>query len=207
MRRVEDRVRFLLPLLLLGGCAPKGPQHPPEIEAALRKVEHDPNDAAAYLEMSRAALRQKDFLRARQYLAVAERAPGRDVMTVFRLGVVISVRSGQYDDAVLRCHRYLEKKEDPEVRLLLSAILEATGDLSGAEVQRQVVIAARPDDLHQLIELARFYQRSGTRSGQARAAETYRRYLAKAPAGEDAPQARAALLEQDLEKSVLRRTN
>ncbi len=205
MRRVV--YGLWLSVAAASGCAPKGPQHPPEMEAALHRVEQEPNDAAGYLEMSRVALRQKDYLRARQYLAVAERAPHHDAMANFRLGVVISVRSGQYDDAILRCHRQLERKEDAEVRVLLAAILEATGDTPGAEVQRQLVIAARPDDLHQLIELARFYQRIGSRDGQRRAAQLYRRYLDKAPGGADAPQARAALLAQDLEKSVLRRTN
>lgn len=209
MRPVSPRILGLVLLSSAGlfGCVPKGPERPPAIEAALRHVEQDPNDPGGYLEMARASLRQKDYLRARQYLAVAERAPHHDAMATFRLGVVIAVRSGLYDDATLRCRRQLERKEDPEVRGLLAAILEATGDISGADIQRQLVMAARPDDLHQLIEMARFYQRTSGKQGQRRAAELYRRYLEKAPAGEDAPQARAALLQQDLEKSVLRRTN
>src|SRR5579862_7661698 len=75
----SSSMRRLAVMLLLGawaaGCAPKGPQRPPEVEALLHKVERDPNDAEAFLEMARLSLRQRDLLRARQYLAVAERSP------------------------------------------------------------------------------------------------------------------------------------
>lgn len=185
------------------GCAAR-PERPTELAAALRRVEKNPADGEAYLELSRYYFRQRDYLRARQYLSVAERHPQKDPEALFRLGVLVTVRAGQYDDALVRCERYLERKEDPYVRILLATILESAGDVHGAEVQRQLVLADRPGDLHQLMELGRFYQRTGR---PASAGEIYRRYLSTAPQGDEAPQARAALRAHELSESLPRRTN
>src|SRR5204862_126247 len=83
--------------------------------------------------------------RVRQYLTLAEQHPIKDQDAAFRLAVLISVRSGQYDDAVLRCRRQLEQKEDLHVRLLLASIFEATGRWPEAEIERKLVLAAWPD--------------------------------------------------------------
>lgn len=190
-----------------GGCAtPKAAQHPPELEGAYRRMEREPDRGEPYLEIARHYLHRSDYLRARQYLALGEQRPVKDRDGAFRLGVLISVRAGQYDEAVARCRRQLEAQEDPHVRLLLASIYEGTGKWTEAELERRLVLAAWPDDPHQIIEMARFYQRSSRPDGTERAAELYRRYLEAAPAGPDAPQARAALQAISFNESASRRS-
>ncbi|MCS6915082.1 MAG: hypothetical protein RMK29_12360 [Myxococcales bacterium] len=178
---------------LLSACAPKGPQRPPDLEAAYARLQREPGRAEPYLELARLYLRRGDYLRARQYLAVADQLPVRDARAAFRLAVTIAVRSEQYDEAIARCRRQLEHEESTDIRLLMASLLEATGRWSEAERERRLVLQARPQDLHQIIEMARFYQRSGQPDANERAAALYRRYLELAPQGDEAPQARAAL--------------
>lgn len=199
------RRHVLIALLCLSvsplGCAPKGPQRPPELEAAHRQMEQSPQDPDSYLRLARLYLYRGDYLRGRQYLALGERFPRHDVEQAFRLGVVLAVRAGVLDEAIRRCRQALERKEDVTVRLLLSNVLEAAGRWGEAQVEREMVLAESPADGHQLIEMARFYERSGRPRGEQRAAEYYQRYLASAPAGPEAPQARAALRSLALSQS------
>lgn len=195
-------------------CAPKGPQRPPELEAAHRRAQQHPGDGDAFLDLARRYFEAKDLLRARQYLEVAERLPVRDPQLRLRLALAITVRLGLYDDAVTRIRAQLERGEDPQLRLLLASIYEGMGRPREAEIERLLVQEARPQDTHLLIENARFYQRwraadlarggttrlpAGTPPPDPRAADLLRRYLALSPTGPEAPQARAALRAMELQ--------
>jgi tetratricopeptide (TPR) repeat protein len=207
MRRRLLALVFALAALPAAGCAGAAQsQRPPELEAAYQRMEREPNRSEPYLELARIYFRRGDYLRARQYLTLAEGHPIKDQDGAFRLAVMISVRAGQFDEAIGRCRRQLEAREDAHVRLLLASIFEATGRWSDAELERKLVLSAWPDDPHQIIEMARFYQRSTRPDSAERAAELYRRYLASMPAGPDAPQARAALQAISFNESASRRS-
>lgn len=207
------RGALLLLLATAGACAPKGPQRPPELEAAHRRALEHPGDGDAYLELAQRYFAASDLLRARQYLGLAERLPVRDEKARLHLGLALTIRLGLYDDAVVRIRRELERSEDPQLRLLLASVLEGMGRPREAEIERLMVQGSRPEDAHLLIDNARFYQRWRAaelqRSGgqgttlappDPRAAELLRRYLALAPTGPEAPQARAALRAMELQQ-------
>ena len=115
---------FAISVLPAAGCAGArvASRHPPELEAAYQRMEREPNSSEPYLEIARHYFRRGDYLRARQYLTLAEGHPIKDRDGAFRLSVLIFVRAGQYDEAVARCRRQLEAREDPHVRLLLASI-------------------------------------------------------------------------------------
>lgn len=211
-----------LALAGLGGCAaspavaPDG--LPDALHGALRHLISNPDDVKAQLDLSEMFLRQRDYLRARQYLALAERSqaerapPGRgtgpelesepeiESERMFRLAIVIAVRSQQYQTAVHYCTQRLEKAENAAVRGLLAAVLEAAGDEAGAARQLRLLCALHPDEPRRLYDLARFYERSTHLDRRRLARELYRRYLDTAPAGPDADLARTALSLDQLEQ-------
>lgn len=189
--------RFSVLLLCQWGCATV-PKRPPDLEAGFARMQAAPEQAEGYLMLSRAYLKRGDLLRARQYLTLAERHASeaeRESGAIFQLGVVIAVRSGQHEEAITRCRDALAAREDLRVRRLLAALLEGHGRLEEAEAQWRRLLADRPEDLHLLIEAARFYTRAGRPDSEARAAALYGRYLKEAPQGPDAERARAALRE------------
>lgn len=202
---------LLLALPALGACAPKGPQRPPELAEAHRRIEQRPNDGDAYLDLARYYFAERDLLRARQYLEVAERLHVKDPAARLRLALSITIGLGLYDDAVARIRVQLDKKDDTSLRLLLATVLEGMGRHREAELERRLVQEARPDDAHLLLENARFYQRwRAAELGRARgrgealpsdprAVALLQRCLELAPKGPDAEQARAALRAMELQ--------
>jgi tetratricopeptide (TPR) repeat protein len=184
-------MRGVILFCLLAACA-RAPQRPPDLEAAYRRLEAQPQQGEGYLELARLYLLREDYLRARQYLALAEARPvkDKDRQALSQLALVIAVRSGQYDEAIRLCRQRLEQKEEPEVRRLLAALLEGVSRFPESERERQLLVAALPHDPHPLIELARFYERW---SRPERAVALYQRYLQAAPQGAEADRARAAL--------------
>lgn len=188
--------RFTLVLLLAFGCATTTKvERPPDLALAYKQIEDAPTKSRGYLELARLYFKRGDLLRARQYLTLGERLPipANEELAAFRLGLVISVRGGQHDEAILRSRRYLERREDLEVRTLLATLLEGIGRIEEAELERRHILATNPSDPHQVIELARFYHRLPGKSREEQAVTLYKRYLEKAPLGPEAPQAKAAL--------------
>lgn len=189
-----------------GGCAARsvGPADP--LTEARHRLVENPADPRTQLLLSELYLQQRDYLRARQYLQLAERGlqlerpPELALDRVFRLAITIAVRSQQYSEAIRRCHSRLEQREEASVRALLASLLEATGDEPGAEKNLRLLIEQEPSEPQRLVELARFYERSRIVDRRRLSRELYERYLERAPAGTEAPQARAALVLDDLEQ-------
>ncbi len=185
---------------VLLSCAHTLPEQEDAIAQARRHLAAAPYDVRIHLRLAELYLAQRDYLRARQYLALVERgtsgweAAGIDAARVFRLGIVIAVRGHQLTDAIHRCEEALEREDDLAVRTLLAALLESTGAEHAAERQHRLIIQQHPEDLHQLIELARFYERSSRPDRRLRAQHAYDRYLELAPAGPEAELVRSALL-------------
>jgi tetratricopeptide (TPR) repeat protein len=195
-------------MALVLGCAPKDVVRPDPLEQARQQMLAVPQDAGVYFHLAELYLDRHDYLRARQYLALLERnqsawaTAGIEEGAVFRLSVLCAVRSQQYIDAIERCQRRLETGEDLGTRVLLATLLEALGDESAAERQRRLILLQHPQDHHQIIEAARFYERSLRMDRLTQAQELYRRYLTAAPTGPEAGQARAALETQRLAAAV-----
>lgn len=194
------------------GCAARPVAAPDPLSEARQRLVQQPADPRTQLELSELYLQQRDYLRARQYLQVAERslqvqpAPGPriDPEQIFRLGITIAVRSQQYSEAIRRCLERLEQNEDAATRALLATLFEATGDERGAERNLRLLTKQHPDEPHRLMELARFYERSSISERHRLSRDLYRRYLTSAPTGDEAPQARAALALDDLEQRASR---
>jgi tetratricopeptide (TPR) repeat protein len=194
---------FLFAALCSGGCATTTPPPPADpLLAARQRLVADPGDVRTLLDLAELYMHSGDYLRARQYLTLAERLGARalpagvDGNRVFRLGILIAVQGHQYTDAIRRCQQHLGRAaEDAKVRGLLASLLEATGDELGAERQWRMLILLHPEEGHYLLELARFYGRTSRADRQLLARRLYARYLEVAPQGNEAAQARAAILE------------
>lgn len=198
---------LLVAAALAAGCAQKEPRDADPLSAAQRRLLSAPGDLDTHLELSAAFLRQGDYMRARQYLSVAQHGlavqPGAraDSERLFRLAIVIAVRSQQYAEAIRRCTQRLEEGEDAAVRGLLALLLEAVGDEEGAVRQLRLQIALHPQEPQRLVELAQLYERSPQLERRRLAHELYRRYLEVAPSGPQAALARAALALDQLEQA------
>ncbi len=199
--RALRAARAALPILLTvavgwaAGCATR-PQTPAGVvEQTFQKLKQDPNNLRPLIELAQVFISERDFLRARQYLAIAEQHPSGEQYRdeLFKLAMVIAVRSQQYRDAIARCEQRLRDKEELGVRVLLANLWEALPDLRAAERERQLVLIHHPEAHEQWVELARFYERSFLPSARDLAKRSYERYLKLAPDGKVAAQARAAL--------------
>lgn len=196
--------------LAQGGCAAKTERSFDPLEEARHRLVEAPGDASVHLELSELFLAQRDYLRARQYLSLAERgfsggsAQNVDREQIFRVAILIAVRSQQYTEAIRRCTQRLEQGEDARVRGLLATLLETTGDEAGAARQLRLLALLHPDEPHRLLDLARFYERSAHPARMQLARELYQRYLSQAPKGAEAAQVRAALSIDQLEQTAAR---
>jgi hypothetical protein len=163
---------------------------------ARQRLTATPRDPAVYLDLVRLSIDRHDYLRAMQYLSLAEHSALADSQAeqLFQLGLTIAIRSQNYSDAIRRCQTGLEQRESLALRRLLALLLEAHGDVSEAEHQHIALLTLYPSISEQLVEVARFYERSSLPERTAKASAMYQRYLDVAPAGAAAQQARAALL-------------
>ena len=127
---------------------------------------------------------------------------GIDANKVSRLSIAVAVRSQQYSEAIRRCRQRLEIEDEPEVRELYAALLEALGEEGEAERQRQLAIRHHPDNAWLLVELARFYERTSRPDKSQRARALYERYLVLNPEGEGALRVRKALRAAQLEEDL-----
>ncbi len=144
----------------------------------------------------RLSIDRQDFVRATQYLSLAEHSPLAEQQTepLFRLGLTIAVRSQNYSDGIRRCQAGLQRKETMELRRLLATLFEAHGESIEAERQHAVILELYPAATEHLVESARFYERSELPNRVTQARALYERYLKLAPSGVEADQVRAALL-------------
>lgn len=207
------RGRTTLPTALLfvaalaGGCATAPPAIEDPLTDARKRLAKDPDNVRLQVELAELSFQKRDYLRARQYLALAEESVVRglpseiDSQRLFQLGLLIAIHGQQYSDAIRRCQQKLElDTDDVRTRLLLASLLEAVGDELGAERQWRMLIALRPDEPHYLFEAARFYERTGRTDRKQLAQRLYARYLELAPGGPEVAQVRAALLAQEIDQ-------
>lgn len=207
----------LLASLAPCGCAPRTIAPADPLTEARQRLAESPASVHTQLELSELYLQQRDYLRARQYLQVAERElvrqPAReiDLDGLSRLAIMIAVRSQQYSEAIRRCLQRLERTEDAQTRSLLASLLEATGDEWGAERNLRLLALQYPEQPGRLVSLARFYERSTFPERRRLSRELYQRYLDAAPGGDEAAQVRAALtldrFEQRAEQRVEQRAS
>lgn len=195
--------------LLVGGCA--GVQRAPvdaPLELAKQHLLDAPHDVRNHLELAALYMARHDYLRAQQYLSLVETAAGAwsalgiDPERVFRMGILIAVRSQQYGDAVRRSRQRLELGEERGVRELLAALLEAQGEDQEAEAQRRLLVLQYPAEPQLLLDLARFYERSARADRQLYARELYERYLSMQPEGPEATAVRMALRTAELKERL-----
>lgn len=170
-------------------CAACGaaPLHPSDAraEAEARLSSQQLLEVAAELE------RRGDFQRAEQYLVHAlDQGADEDVVMPMLLSVYIGDR--QYRLAAQRCEQFLRHHpERRELRLMLAALYEATGEYDNAVRQYELVLRAEPDHAKTHFALGTVLQeQSPNRSSATR---HFKRYLQLAPKGEHAAQAKAAL--------------
>lgn len=189
------------------GCATVKPTVPPTPQESLQaRFVQNPTDVEPLIELVKLHYGRQDLLRARQYIALAEKILSRRTAegdidsvgtwreTVFHLALRVAIRSGQLDDAARRCRAELERGENLKLRILLANLYEAAGEARMSERERRLLLLLHPEAVHELIELARFYERSTLPDRIKKAYAAYQRYLTRQPKGADAEQARAALV-------------
>lgn len=178
------------------------------LEQAKQRLLDAPQDIRNHLHLAEMYAQRQDYLRAQQYLSLVETAAGSwsavgiDADKVSRMSIAIAVRSQQYSEAIRRCRQRLEIEDEPEVRELYAALLEALGEEKEAERQRQLSIRHHPEDARLLVGLARFYERTSRPDKSLRARTLYERYLVLSPEGPDATKVRKALRAAQLEEDV-----
>lgn len=191
----------LLVCLLFTGCTRQQLHTPSPLELVLKRMEGAPGDVTPLLDLVAQYMAEGDYLRARQYIAIADKHVGARAATarIFQLAVSVAVRSQNFNDAIDRCEAYLSEHRDLNARRLLATLFEATGSPIAAERQRKLILLYHPEASDQLVELARFYERSQLPDALQRAQSSYRRYLAESPNGLLSDQVRAALQTMDFD--------
>jgi tetratricopeptide (TPR) repeat protein len=174
--------RLSLWIVVLTGCAHLQPQ--PQRARDL--------GSEALLQIANAAEEAGDSLRAQQYLRVALQEGADETKYVPRL-LALYIADGQYRVAIDQGEHYLRRHpQDRATRLLLSTLYTAVGEDEHAVKQYERVLASEPDDAYAHYALATLlYERGGAAQ---RADEHFRAYLALAPDGEHADEARGLLL-------------
>ena len=151
-----------------------------------------PLDAEELLVIAQVAEQMGDGLRAQQYLLSALRA-GADARRVMPWILRLYVADSQYRLAIDTARDYLRvHPRDAGMRMLLAGLYEATELELGALDQYERVIAASPSEPRAHFALASLLHEQGREPGRADA--HFRAYLALDPDGENADEARAALL-------------
>lgn len=198
MRVPSQAGRHLLVVVVLvaAGCHGAPKPKPDPVAQALQRLVETPRSGPVYLELVKLSLDRQDYLRAAQYLTLAEQSPlaQQQPEVLFRLGLTIAVRSQNFSSAIRRCQEQLQRHESLPTRRLLAALFEVRGDLRQAERQHLLILQLHPSAIAQLAEAARFYERSDLPERLLRARTFYERYLAVQPEGADSAQVRAALL-------------
>jgi tetratricopeptide (TPR) repeat protein len=159
----------------------------------------DPGDFGArplthtqQLAIAAAAEQVGDGLRAQQYLLAALRS-GASAQRVLPWLLRLYVADGQYRLAIATARDHLRVHAgDTQLRLLLASLYEAAQQEELAVAQYERTIVDAPSDPRAHFALASLLRERGREPG--RADQHFRAYLALAPRGADAAEARAALL-------------
>lgn len=184
---------WLLGLALAGATA--GCTHPqlPAAEYAARSDDEAPH-GVELVDIARAFAASGDRVRAIQYLTLAQREGVAPQRVVPRL-LALYVADGQYRMAIDTAESYLRRKpHDHTIRRCLGAFymaIDATDDALRT-FERLIVEAPRDADAH--FALASLLSDGGTQ--HAKADEHYRTYLALAPTGRHAEEARAKVFKE-----------
>jgi tetratricopeptide (TPR) repeat protein len=132
-----------------------------------------------------------DFLRAEQYLRVAQHR-GYDEATVVFWLVQVCIAASRYQSALLHSSGYLRRHPaDWTLRLVVASIHEALGDFSLAREELERIVRARPSEALPHYRLALLYEQQA--DGRERAKSHLREYLRLAPGGSHTAEARSQL--------------
>lgn len=149
-------------------------------------------DAKQLVEIADVLTARGDSVRAQQYLLRAQQLHAPESVVLPRL-LRLYVADGQYRLAIEHAEHSLHRHpRDAELREFVATLYAAIGQVDHALAQYEAVIARTPDNADVHYAIASLLRRSG--SELARASDHYRAYLALAPEGEHAEEARAGLL-------------
>jgi tetratricopeptide (TPR) repeat protein len=178
-------------LLVAVGCSSLPPASPP---ASPEMIEQQRADIARSLvETGRAVAAQGDSLRAEQYFRAAldAGAPAGDVLPLL---IAVCVKGQRYRAAVADTEEFLRQHPNASrLRFVLASLLTGLGDFPAAVDELVRLVSAEPDHVLGHYALAVLYR---DRLHHAeRADQEFRTYLALAPSGSHAEEARASLLQ------------
>jgi len=172
------------------GCAGIGARPPEHANAEDDEAQRPRGEQL--LEVARVLAKHGDRVRAIQYLALAQRDGVPAQRVVPRL-LALYAADGQYRLAIDAAEGYLRRQpNDHKVRRCLGAFYIAVDARDEALQTFETLVAEQPGDANAHFTLASLLAESG--SQYARADEHFRTYLALAPAGRYADEARAKLL-------------
>ncbi|MET0385159.1 MAG: tetratricopeptide repeat protein [Polyangiales bacterium] len=186
-------IRLLLSVALLGaatpGCVSVAEPRPSEVN---REATRPAPDGPQLLEIAAVLVERGDRVRAAQYLTLAQREGVPAQQVVPRL-LQLYAADGQYRLAIDAAELYLRRHpHDRKVRRCLGAFYLAVDATSEALATFEHLVRTQPDDAEAHFALASLLQ--DARSQRARADAHFRTYLALAPTGRYAEEARARLL-------------
>lgn len=149
---------------------------------------------AQLLEMADVLSQRGDYVRAGQYLSAAQAHGVSDRQVIGRL-LRLDSAAGQYRLAIEHAEAFLRKHPaELGVRECLAAFYAAIGSSVDAAREYERVLRERPDDPELHFALATLLREAGIE--RARMDAHYRAYVALAPDGRHADEARAQLFEE-----------
>ena len=174
----------LVILVTLVGCASptRSLREPAEFSPLERRLAKNPEDARVNLQLGEAAETGGDYMRAEQYYLRAE-ALGIKVEEILPRIVRVLVAAQRYGEALERCHLRLQKvPTDRATRYIEASLYVALDRPKDAERELSALQRAQPSDPDAYLALGRLYKDSDP----ARARAMFEKYLALAPAGQEA---------------------
>ena len=184
---MRTRIAILvLALALLGGCSRGKPARGPAPPDPLAAVPADD-----LFQRGVQFRRAGDFIRAEQYLA-ASRDRGYPEGKVIHELIGVCIDANRYQAALRYASPYLSRNPDDwTLRYLVGSLYLATGEAERARTELVRVTAQNPEAAEPYYLLALAYSERLDQPEQAAAA--FEAYLARAPNGEHAAEARAWL--------------
>lgn len=180
-------MRWMICCVLLAGCAGLTP-------AARSGEDVKPPDAAQLLAAADALAASGDHVRAGQYLSAAQAAGVPQPRLIGRL-LKLDVAGGQYRLAIEHAETYLQSyPDDLAIRQCLASFYLAVGASTEAAREYDRVLDESPNHAEAHFALASVLRDSG--ASRAKSSEHYRAYLALAPRGRHADEARHGLTEE-----------
>jgi predicted Zn-dependent protease len=178
-------------LLVAVGCSSLPPASPP---ASPEMIEQQRAEIARSLvETGRALAAGGDSLRAEQYFraALGAGAPARDVLPLL---IAVCIKGQRYRAAVADTQEFLRQHPNASrLRFVLASLLTGLGDFPAAVDELVRLVSAEPEHVLGHYALGVLYR---DRLHHAeRADQEFRAYLALAPSGTHADEARASLLQ------------